>query len=347
MKVLMVGPDRSVQGGISGVVDNWYRAGLDERVRLRYIGTMVDGSKLRKFFRALWSYIVFGLCVSGYDIVHVNMAADASYYRKLYFIKLSKMFHKKLIIHQHGGDVQRFFMESGSRKSRERKYRNLERADVFIVLAPIWKEFFAQMISEDKIVVLPNGIAIPECDLEQKDYDNCDIAYVGRISEEKGIKELFRAAASLRERYADLRLYLGGRWEDDALREYQEQNQDWIVYLGWLDEGKKRDLLYKCSVFVMPSYFEGQGIAVLEGMAYGCAPVATRVGGLQQTFDDGKDGLLIGPRDPGQLAQALDTLLSDQAMKRAVGYQARRKVLERFSLDVVTERLIAVYESLY
>ena len=85
-RVLMVGPDRSVQGGISGVVNNYYEAGLDKQIRLKYIGTMVDGSKLQKLMKAALSYIQFAACVRKYDIVHVNMAADASYYRKLYFI---------------------------------------------------------------------------------------------------------------------------------------------------------------------------------------------------------------------------------------------------------------------
>ena len=48
IKVLMVGPDRSVHGGISGVVNNYYDAGINEKVDLNYIGTMVEGSKLRK-----------------------------------------------------------------------------------------------------------------------------------------------------------------------------------------------------------------------------------------------------------------------------------------------------------
>ena len=51
----------------------------------------------------------------------------------------------------------------------------------------------------------------------------------------------------------------------------------------------------------MPSYFEGQCIAVLEAMAYGCAAIATRVGGLQQTFCDGEDGVLIDPQSAGAL----------------------------------------------
>lgn len=347
MKVLMVGPDRSVQGGISGVVNNWYKARLDRRVELKYIGTMVDASKPIKLLKALQAYILFALCIKRYDIIHVNMAADASYYRKLFFINLAKLFHKKVIIHQHGGDVQRFFMDTGSVKSRKRKYQNLNKADVFIVLAPIWKDFFAQIIPENKIAVIPNGIPIPDYDTAQKDYGNHNIAYIGRLCREKGIWELFEAVDSLRGSHAGIRLYLGGRWEEDALRQYYECNSGWIVYLGWLNDRQKQELLEKCSVFVMPSYFEGQGIAALEGMAYGCASVATKVGGLQQTFADGEDGLLVEPQNTGQLTHALDALLSDCEEKKRIGYEARKKVGKCFDLNVVTEQLVCLYESLY
>ena len=78
----MCGPDRSVHGGISGVVNQYYEAGLDRRVSLTYIGTMKEGSKLRKLFTAAASYLRFVRLLDDCDIVHVNMSSDVSYVRK-------------------------------------------------------------------------------------------------------------------------------------------------------------------------------------------------------------------------------------------------------------------------
>lgn len=89
-KVLMVGPDRSVHGGISGVVNNYYAAGLDQKIELKYIGTMIEGSKVRKLWRAMKAYMQFLVQLSGYDIVHVNMASDASYVRKSFLSRQRK-----------------------------------------------------------------------------------------------------------------------------------------------------------------------------------------------------------------------------------------------------------------
>ena len=59
IRVLMVGPDRSVHGGISGVVNNYYEVGLDQRIDLCYIGTMVEGSKIRKLVQAVKAFFQF------------------------------------------------------------------------------------------------------------------------------------------------------------------------------------------------------------------------------------------------------------------------------------------------
>lgn len=345
-RVLMVGPDRSVQGGISGVVNNYYEVGLDKQIRLKYIGTMVDGSKFQKLIKATLSYMQFAACVRKYDIVHVNMAADASYYRKLYFIKLAKLFHKKLVIHQHGGDVENFFDKNAKGKRRERMYKTLNQADKFIVLAPIWKEFFGNILPREKIVVLPNGITLPEYSLQDKDYTNYDIVFVGRLCKEKGIRELFAAVECLQDKYPNIHLYLGGKWEDDALQEQQKRMQENVIYLGWLDSAGKRDILSRCSIFVMPSYFEGQCIAVLEAMAYGCATIATRVGGLQQTFTDGEDGILVAPKETEGLRNALEHLLTNIEEKKRMGIAGREKIQMQFDIEVIKKKLVDLYQTI-
>lgn len=346
MRILMVGPDRSVQGGISGVVNNYYRAGLDKKVQLHYIGTMVDGKKVKKLIKALQSYIRFALCVSKYDIIHVNMAADASYYRKIYFICVSKLFHKKLIIHQHGGDVEHFFDSDVKGIRRKIRYKILDMADAFLVLAPIWKDFFGNIIPKEKIYVLPNGIEVPKYDVSKKDYSDCNIAYIGRICREKGIQELYDAVETLKQEFPSIHLYLGGKWESEELHSIQKDKDEYISYLGWLGTEQKKNILQKCSVFVMPSYFEGQCIAVLEAMSYGCATIATRVGGLQQTFCDGEDGVLIEPQSAGALIKALRNLLLDEQYKRKVGTAGRNKVKSKFDIQTIMEQLLEIYRNM-
>ena len=142
MKVVMLGADRSVKGGVSAVVNNLYEAGLDQRIDLTYIGTMVDGSTAAKLLKGVQALLQFVTVLPKADIVHLNMAADASCYRKLIFMQIALWFHKKVVIHEHGGDFQGFYYKRCSSKRQAYIKKMLNRADLFLVLTDVWKDFF-------------------------------------------------------------------------------------------------------------------------------------------------------------------------------------------------------------
>ncbi|MFR1309963.1 MAG: hypothetical protein ACLSCO_14525 [Gallintestinimicrobium sp.] len=141
MKVVMLGADRSVKGGVSAVVNNLYEAGLDQRIDLTYIGTMVDGSTVAKLLKGVQALLKFVAVLPKADIVHLNMAADASCYRKLIFMQIALWFHKKVVIHEHGGDFQGFYYKRCSAKRQAYIKKMLNRADLFLVLTDVWKDF--------------------------------------------------------------------------------------------------------------------------------------------------------------------------------------------------------------
>ena len=118
-KVLMVGPGRDVMGGISTVVNSYYELGLNKEVELRYVSSMEDGSKLKKLLVAFNSYMEFSRHIKEYDIVHVHMAAQASFTRKSIFIKKAKKAGKKIIIHQHSADFDDFYFRQSDAKKRK------------------------------------------------------------------------------------------------------------------------------------------------------------------------------------------------------------------------------------
>ena len=204
LKVLMVGPDRSVHGGISGVVNNYFDAGLDRMIDLCYIGTMVEGTKFKKLLQAAKAYIQFMAQISKYDIVHVNMASDSSYYRKSVFIKTAKACRKKVVIHQHGGNFPEFYEKELSIRGRKRVQKVLSMGDAFLVLGTAWEDFFGKIIGRERITVLPNAISIPEC--KEKQYGIHKILFLGRLCKEKGIGELLAVMPDLKMKYPNVRL---------------------------------------------------------------------------------------------------------------------------------------------
>lgn len=342
-KVLMVGPDRSVHGGISGVVNNYYEAGLDRRISLCYIGTMVEGSKRKKLAIAMQAYIRFLIKLLHYDIVHVNVASDSSYYRKSVFIRTAHAFRKKLVIHQHGGDFPTFYEKELSVAGRKSVKKTLSMGDAFLVLGTAWRDFFGGIIGQEKITVLPDAIQIPA--RQEKRYGVHKILFLGRLCREKGVGELLSVMPKLRRQYPDVQLYLGGIWEDRALREQMLSLGACVTELGWVSGAVKQKYLQECDIFVMPSYFEGQSVSVLEAMANACGIVASDTGGIPDMIVDGETGLLSPVKDADALERGILKLLKDPALCRRLGENARRKAETEFSMEQNIERLLAVYET--
>lgn len=340
-KVLMIGPDRSVHGGISGVVNNYYEAGIEEQIELMYLGTMVEGSKLRKLIRAIVAYIKFCRLLPGYSIVHVNMASDSSYYRKSFFIRKAKKAHKRIIIHQHGGDFETFYRKQKSDVKRAKIKEVLNMADVFLVLSPILETFFKKLIIPSKIVLFPNAIAVGAP--FEKEYGKQRMLFLGRICKEKGIGELFQILPELHEKYPKMKLFLGGVWEDEELQKQAEKLSEYVIYLGWLGEENKRQYLALSDIFVFPTYFEGQPVSVLEAMASYCAVAASDTGGIPQMVQHEKSGLLFEPKDADALKNTLECLLEDVQLCRYLGMNARKIVEEKFAMKDSLKRLVEIY----
>ena len=344
LKVLMIGPDRSVHGGISGVVNNYYDAGLDKRIDLCYIGTMVDGSKWTKLVCAVKAYFRFLMKLPKYDIVHVNMASDASYYRKSVFVRTAGIYHKKIVIHQHGGNFVEFYEKDLSDAGRRRVKKLLSMGDAFLVLGMAWKDFFGTIIGQDKITVFPNAIQLPV--LEKKQYGVHKILFLGRMCKEKGIGELLAVMPKIKEKYPDVHLYLGGIWEDQELQAEAVALKDYVTDLGWVSGVEKQDYLRECDIFVMPSYFEGQPVSILEAMANACGIVASRIGGIPDMIIENETGILVKTQDKQTLEEGLCRLLAEPALCRRLGENARRKIENEFSIEDNIKQLLAVYESI-
>jgi glycosyltransferase involved in cell wall biosynthesis len=109
------------------------------------------------------------------------------------------------------------------------------------------------------------------------------------------------------------------------------------------DPAKVMSLL---DVVVISSVWEPFGMVAAEAMSVGRAVVASRVGGLPEVVADAESGLLTPPGEPAALAQAVDRLLADPAPSAQLAAGGRQRVTERFTLKVMTEKMLTVYREL-
>ena len=195
------------------------------------------------------------------------------------------------------------------------------------------------------IHVMPNAIDMDRYEYSCHTESNHRILFLGRICRAKGVSEIISAVSALSGIYPDIRLVLGGIWEDGDLKEEAEKAGEYVEYAGWLDGADKIRALSDCSVFALPSYFEGLPVSILEAMASGCLVVASDTGGIPMLVKNGETGILVKPGDVGELKEALETALSDEHRDDRVRMtEAARDMLSRkYNLDGYMKHLMQLY----
>ncbi|HTP62354.1 MAG TPA: glycosyltransferase family 4 protein [Burkholderiales bacterium] len=171
------------------------------------------------------------------------------------------------------------------------------------------------------------------------------IAFVGRVTRDKGVGELVAAFKGLR----DASLVLVGPLEPErdplAPETLSEIERNPAIHAIGYDPEPER-YLAAADLLCLPSYREGFGIVVLEAAALGVPCVGTRITGLADAVVDGVTGVLVPPKDAGALRMALEGLLADDARRRALGDAARVRVRREFDAAAMQAGLLAEYAAL-
>jgi starch synthase len=221
-------------------------------------------------------------------------------------------------------------------------------------------------INPERIRVIRNGIDTAEYApdlatgvLERHGVDPSRpyVIFVGRITRQKGLPVLLRAAARL-DPAAQLVLCAGQADTPDQLAEVTElvtglrntRHGGGRSGVVWIPEMlAKREiiqLLTHATAFACPSLYEPLGIVNLEAMACGTAVVASRVGGIPEVVADGETGLLVPPGDPVELADALNALVRDAGRAQGMGRAGRARAVAEFGWAAVAAQTAALYSEL-
>lgn len=343
-RVLMVGPDVDAMGGVATVERNILDAVASTGRRVAFVATMADRSKLGKvllFARALGDVRAQ---LREADVCHVHTALGMSYRRKYLVCRLAARAGVPYVLHVHEGDFESLYeaMPAGERAKVDWM---MGAAAKVIVLSDEWDAYFRSKFGLENIAVLENAVFVPEDGGVRKDPSR--FYFLGRMCPKKGVDTLLRATRILIQAHPEAKVLLAGGGEElDTFKRMSVELgvEGNVEFLGWADGGMKARLTDECLVSVLPSNAEGLPMCVLESMAAGCAAIATRVGGLPSLIDDGVNGLLVEPRDPAGLAEAMAKCIENPAWTREVAMRGRRTIIDQYSMEAYLSKLENIYE---
>ena len=178
------------------------------------------------------------------------------------------------------------------------------------------------------------------------------VVFVGRVTRQKGLSVLLRAAERI-DPAAQLVLCAGQadtaelQAEVTGLVEHLRATRSGVIWLpGMLAKSEVIQILSHATVFVCPSEYEPLGIVNLEAMACGSAVVASAVGGIPEVVADGQTGLLVPPGDEQALAAAINAVVGDPAMAAEFGGRGRERAVAEFSWDKIAAQTAELYAQL-
>lgn len=187
----------------------------------------------------------------------------------------------------------------------------------------------------------------PWRDLQEKYQGKTIIAFIGRLIDGKGVRDLITTVAELK-RNDIVTLTIGDGPEKEHLEKlvskYQLENQ--IILFGNLPFNNAISVLKTADIVVNPSYTEGLPTSVTEAALCRKAIIATNVGGTREIISGDNDGYLIKPKNTAQLKEKLLDLIDHPEKRLAFGQNAYRKVVEKFSWSRATDQYLEVFSQL-
>lgn len=321
-----------VRGGVAAVISSYSKMIKP----FHFIGTVNDSNKLFKlivFIKALFVFMYYMLVKHNIKIVHIHGASYVSFWRKSVFILLGKAFGKKIVYHIHGGGFKKF-----SKEHPNAVRYVLSKTDCIIALSENWKEFFEKEFSCKKVTVISNIIEAPQ--INPKKSNLFTLLFLGKMNKNKGIYDLLDVIIKNKSEYKNkLRLFLGGNGEIESVQRKIHENgiENIVIFKGWVSGNSKIDLFNQSDVYILPSYYEGLPISILEAMSYSMPIIATNVGGIPEIVENGINGYLINPGNKEAIENAINKFLFNPSLIKSMGEKSQQKIKKHLPVEVSKE----------
>lgn len=281
-------------------------------------------------------------------VIHYNMPLmKAAIIRDYMLIKVAQELNMPIVLHIHGGN----YIKERNRPLYLRRLlkKIFSWSKHIIVLGDEEKQILEEDFCLKNVVSLPNCIDLSEAKTIKRDNTTkevLDILYLGRIEPNKGIDYIFDACKKLKEQGVKFNLHFAGKEEVEGqyLPRFTEEFAEHFIYHGIVSGDKKTNVLKKCDIFLLPSFFEGLPMSLLETMSFGQVPVVTSVGSIPTVVEDKKSGMYTRIRNSEDIVNAIIALNDNRTLLNKLSRNAQCAVFEKFDDNKYIKELNMLYK---
>lgn len=355
IKILIITPDLKQPGGVSNFI-KLLSKGLDENnFEIKYFFVGKTGVYIKDLFYPFLILVsIFRLRkilkIFQPDLVHMNPSLD--------HIAIIRDFIFLRIIKREGYPV--LFFIHGWQKNISKKFKNIiikkyfkkrfEMIDLLVVLANEFKKELIDLgINSDKVSVLSTMVETNKYLPKYKIFTNpYKILFCANMKKEKGPFELLDAVPLVIEKYRDALFILVGDGKDlEKLKEKAKVMgiEKYVNFTGFKTGNNKIELFKQAHIFVFPSHSEGFPTVILEAMAAGLPLITTKIGGLKDAMENGRQGLIINRNisNPKEIAEKINYLIKNPEIMKKMSENNIKESLEKYDHKIITKKIIEIY----
>lgn len=280
------------------------------------------------------------------DLVHQNLPFDPKGLSREYIVNLwCRLFNAPVLLHIHGG----LFITQGTRNLLFKKLAHslFCHSKQVIVLSEFEQIVLKERFGFSTTKVLSNSVDTSIFNDRPKNQliDQPTLLYLGRIEKNKGIIELVEALELLKKNFSFQFVLCGtGPLVQYCTTECERILGNNFEYKGIVSGEDKINVIKHSDVFILPSYFEGLPMALLETMAAGVVPVVTDVGSMKHIIKHGTNGLLVKKQNPQDLYEKLYDMLSNPLLYKSLSIQASKTIEEKYDINSYIIKLNDLYD---
>lgn len=321
---------------------------FSNKIKITYlINDKPNKEELKKAIKEKKIINIFKESFKSLKILYLKRSRNIKAIRNTYsnYIITTRVFHNRLVGYYAFDNITKIATEHNFHNDNKKYIRNVINSirgfDYFVVVSDSLRKFYEKKIGKTKCVYIPN--VIDELPDKISKLNSKNIITIGRLSPEKGQKDLIDVFKLVNKELPKTKLYIVGDGSlKEELRKYTKnlKLQDNIIFTGFLDEKGKEKYILDSSLFILPSYTESFGLVLIEAMSYGLPCIAfDSSDGAKELLKDNV-GILIKDRNKEKMAETIIKLLNNKELK---DYSDRgHKYCQKYLIDNVKEEWLDI-----